>query len=144
MLDLYNAENLVAYLSLAEFRKNLFIAKSNMVILEKQNKKFIESVYYFSLRYQKNNPQATIFDLRPRRNIQFLLPIFYTQMLENLTELQGLITSESLLEITHTIEDSAKFFIVSRDEQVRIKDNLDSHINLSDKILTNFFVIPRS
>ncbi len=140
MLDLYDKENLVAYLSLAEFREELIIAKNNMVILEKQNKRFLESLYYFSSSYQRNNPHATVFDLRPRRNIQFLLPVFFTQMLKNISNIQSHITSKSFLEITNTIKDSTKFFIKSRDEQTRIKDNLDSYITLSDELLIDFFV----
>jgi len=140
MLDLFDRENLVAYQSLAEFRKNINSTKSNMIVLEKQNKRFLKSIYYFSLRYQANNPQATIFDLKPRRNIQFLLPVFFTQMLKNIIKLQSHFTSKNFLEIIHAIEDSTKFFIKSSDEQTRIKDNLESSINLVDKLLINFFV----
>jgi len=140
MLDLYSKENLSAYLSLAEFREDIIITKSHLIILEKQNKRFLESLYYFSSSYQRNNPHATIFDLRPRRNIQFLLPVFFTQMLENLTDIQSHITSESFLEIANTIKDSTKFFTKSKDEQTTIKDNFDSYINLSDELLIDFFV----
>ncbi len=140
MLDLYNKENMVTYLSLVEFRENIIIAKSSLIILEKQNKRFLKSLYYFSLRYQINNPHATIFDLRPRRNIEFLLPVFFEKMLENLVHLQSQFTSKSFLEIRQIIKDSGKFFIKSNDEQDKIKNNLDSYINVVDEILTNFFV----
>ena len=143
MLDLYDKEDFVAYLSLAEFREDLIFTKNSMFVLEKQNNRFLESLYYFSLRYQKNHPKTTVFDLRPRRNVQFLLPVFFRQMLKNLRKLEDHFTFESFLDITHTIEDSAKFFIMSNNKQIRIKNNLDSYVNLADKLLINFFVIPQ-
>ena len=144
MLDLFSKENLRAYLSLAEFRENLITIKSNIIILEKQNKGFLASLSFFSLRYQNNNPNAIIFDLRPRKNIQFLLSAFFRQMHKNLTESKSYFTPENFQEIIHTIEDSEKFFKKSNNEQIRIKNNLDSYINLSNKLLINFFVISHS
>jgi len=129
---------LVKYQTLSQFRENLIIIKTNMIILEKLDNTQLKIFHNLYMQYHKKHSEIPVLDVTQGiLIIKILFPRFFTEMLANLSILKSQFEEESYIEITQLIKKCDYFFQnFIRVEKVNIiKEMLDSDIVIVDNML---------
>ena len=130
-------KELVMYQFLVTFRENLIIIKTTLVILERLDTSQLKIFRDLYLKFHTLHPEIPMLDVtRGILVIKILFPLFFVQMVKNLSSIKSQLDDDTITQITSTIKTCDSLFKNFSKSQLKdIKMNLNSDISAIDKII---------
>jgi len=131
-------KQLVSYPFLVTFREELIIIRTNLVILESLDHIELKTFHYLYLKYHKIHPEIPFLDMTHGvLVVKILFPAFFTEMLNNLSNIKIQLNEEDTFDEMETTIKSCNVFFhnLNKRNLEDIKTSLNSHISKIDKIL---------